>query len=288
VGWGAAGGGAGQVYFLEGVSGTGLELPADGECDALRALVCEVAVGRALVAPASAGAASESTFRAVSAQTVARAGFDSIRVYDSEDGRGPQYMHVVQHPFQAIPRYVVTYSARPPPPAPRPAAPRPASALAARPRPGDGPAGGPLERSQSSPHGRLAPHAAPHAATPHAAAPHASAPHPHPTPPPAAGAAPGGGGAGVPLSAQQRQRQLLLAEEAARRRAEDAGRRARQLEAELDGVYRAERAAEVEAAAGRAQARELELEAARARESARLIEARGGGGGGARRGWLLC
>jgi hypothetical protein len=213
------------VYFLEGACGSGLELPADGDGDGLRAMVCEVAVGRALVAPASAGAAADSTFRTVSPQAVARAGFDSIRVYDSEDGRGPQYMHVVQHPGQAVPRYVVTFAvaAAAHPPRPSSAARLRAPEVSAAAAPA-----APLEHARSSPHPR---------------------PHPHPH-----GGGGGGGGADS-ASPHARRRQLLAAEEAARLRAEDAARRARQLEAELEGVYRAERAAELEAAAGRAQAR---------------------------------
>lgn len=101
------------IYFPSGQVTRGQILAADAV--APKIILCEVAVGAVMNVPAGLGN-QEASFRDLDLESVRRAGFDSLRVFDSDDltseltSTDPlhQDTHIVYHPFQALPRYVVS------------------------------------------------------------------------------------------------------------------------------------------------------------------------------------
>jgi len=101
------------VYFLSCQVTKGQILAAEAVDPKI--ILCEVAVGAVMNVPAGLGS-KEASFRDLDLESVRRAGFDSLRVFDSDDltseltSADPrdQDTHIIYHPFQALPRYVVS------------------------------------------------------------------------------------------------------------------------------------------------------------------------------------
>ena len=110
--WHKGGFGSG-AYFLSGQVTKG-QITAAQAFDP-KIILAEVAVGSVMNVPASLSS-KEASFQDLDLESVRRAGFDSLRIFDSEDltseltspDSRDQDTHVVYHPYQALPRYVVS------------------------------------------------------------------------------------------------------------------------------------------------------------------------------------
>ena len=110
--WHKGGFGSG-AYFLSGQVTQG-QITAAQAFDP-KIILAEVAVGSVMNVPAGLGS-KEASFQDLDLESVRRAGFDSLRIFDAEDLTSEltsphsqdQDTHIVYHPYQALPRYVVS------------------------------------------------------------------------------------------------------------------------------------------------------------------------------------